>query len=244
MSKRKKVFITGGTGSVGEVLVRSFVNENYAVEFQYFSNTLKAKNLEKACSVKSYKIDFNNFFELPDVKYDIVINNSGINECSDLVHEVPDTILKKTIQINLVAPFNICKKFLPHMVANKWGRIININSIYGLRGTENNSPYNVSKHALSGLTKSIAKEYARYGITCNEICPSAIESDMMTRIANEEELKGTVKAGKYLEMVRTEIPAQRMANAQDIASIAIFLASEKASFITGTSIPVDGGLIC
>ena len=129
------------------------------------------------------------------------------------------------------------------MVNRRWGRVINISSIYGIRGTTNNLPYNSSKHGLSGFTKSIAKEYAAYGITCNEICPGAVESELMERIAARKEKEGRVTSrAEYLQMVRESIPAGRLAKPEEIACLALYLASDHAAFINGASIVIDGAL--
>jgi 3-hydroxybutyrate dehydrogenase len=130
------------------------------------------------------------------------------------------------------------------MIRRKWGRIINVNSIYGLRGADHNCPYNVSKHALSGLTKSIAKEYAVHQITCNEICPGAITSNLMSRIAEDAAREEGITPEAYLQEVASSYPAKRLVLPAEVADLAVFLASEQASYVNGASIPVDGGLIC
>ena len=129
------------------------------------------------------------------------------------------------------------------MISKKWGRIINISSIFGLRATTNNLPYNVSKHGLAGLTKSIAKEYATYGITCNGICPGTIESELMERIAQRKEKDFGIAKDEYFRSIRESIPARRFAKPIEIAQLALYLASEYAGYINGTSLVIDGGVI-
>ena len=130
------------------------------------------------------------------------------------------------------------------MVNNHWGRIINISSIFGIRGVDRNLPYTVSKHGLSGLTKTIAKEYARMGITCNEICPGPIDSEMIRRIAADKFREEGVNPQEYLSELENEIPAGRLSKVEDVTSLCVFLASKDAQYINGVSIPVDGGLTC
>ena len=89
----------------------------------------------------------------------------------------------RTIALNLTAPFLLIRQCLPHMVRENWGRIVNISSIYGLRAVETNLPYTVSKHGLSGLTKTVAREYGAHGITCNEICPGPMKSRLLLSLA-------------------------------------------------------------
>jgi NAD(P)-dependent dehydrogenase (short-subunit alcohol dehydrogenase family) len=242
--KSKKVFITGGTGSLGQSLIEAFYKNNYKVYFQYNSNKKKAKEISSLFSAKAFQIDFNNEFILPDIDFDIIINNLGINISDVITHEVSNESWDETLKINVTIPFKICKFYLPKMIDKNWGRIININSIYGLRGAEFNAPYNVSKHALSGLTKSIAKEYGALKITCNEICPGAIQSDLMNRIAKRAAKKDNSTAKAFLSDVASEYPLNRLIFPNEVSVYAIFLATEEASFINGTSAIVDGGLIC
>lgn len=181
---------------------------------------------------------------MPDINFDVIVNNTGINISDVLTHEVVESIWQETLNVNLTAPFKVCKFYLPKMIEKKWGRIININSIYGLRGVDNNSPYIVSKHGLTGLTKSIAKEYAIHGITCNEICPGAIESELMNRIAVRIAKEEGTTPENFLKEVASTYPSRRLVMPNEVSALALFLASEEASFINGSSIPVDGGLIC
>jgi 3-hydroxybutyrate dehydrogenase len=143
----------------------------------------------------------------------------------------------------VTAPFELVRHCLPSMIKQRWGRIINISSIYALRAAEGNLPYTVAKHGLSGLTKTLAKEYAEFGITANEICPGPIQSEMMDRIARDAASKSGSTSKAYLREVRDEIPARRMAKPEEVAGVALFLATEEAGYINGASIPVDGGLI-
>lgn len=243
-NNKKKVFITGGTGSVGISLIKSFSDAGFIVYFQFVKNAKKANEIEKAYKAKPLKIDFRTKFELPEIKFDIVINNAGINISGVLTHEVGDSTWLEMLKVNLTTPFQICKFYLPAMIKKRWGRIININSIYGLRGSDYNSPYNASKHGLAGLTKSIAKEYAIYGITCNEICPGAIKSGLMNRIARDVAKEEGIAPKDYLTEVASTYPTKRLVLPLEVSNLAVFLASEEASGINGSSIPVDGGLIC
>jgi NAD(P)-dependent dehydrogenase (short-subunit alcohol dehydrogenase family) len=129
------------------------------------------------------------------------------------------------------------------MTSRRWGRIINLSSIYGLRGTEHNLPYTASKHGLSGLTKTLAREYGDHGITCNEICPGPIASELLSRIGDYYFRHGGQTVEDFYSALASEIPLRRLAKPDDIAACAVFLAGENASYINGVSIPVDGGLI-
>lgn len=241
----RSVLITGGTGSIGRVLVSVFAKADYSVTFQYSTNATAAATIAAASGSRPVRIDFKtaSASDLPAEEFDVIINNAAINVSSVHSHEVSERVWSDTLLVNVTAPFLVVRRYLPAMIAARWGRIINISSIYGLRGCEQNLPYTVSKHALSGLTKTVSKEYAALGITCNEICPGPVESELMQRIAEREVSGATQSAESYLESVRQELPAKRMATAEDVANLALFLASEDAAYINGVSVPLDGGWI-
>jgi NAD(P)-dependent dehydrogenase (short-subunit alcohol dehydrogenase family) len=240
MEDNHTVLITGGTGSIGKTLVASFAENGYNVSFQYLSNDVEASRLENTYGVKGLKVDLciESQFEFGNV--DVLVNNAGVNLTSSFTHDITDSDWDTTLLLNITAPFKLCRSLLPRMIEQRWGRIINISSIYGFKCVEQNLPYNVSKHAMRGFTGSIAREYAASGITVNEICPGPVESDLMLRVARREK-DAEQSIEEYLNEVRREIPAQRMAVPGDVAAVALFLASEKASYINGTSIVVDGG---
>ncbi len=239
----KSVFVTGGTGSIGMALIEVFSNSGSNVFFQYNKNENQARELQNKYNAEAVKMDFEGDDLLPNTNFDIVVNNAGINITKSMALQVSSSDWKKTMKINLDTPYRVIIKYLPSMIKNKWGRIINISSIYGVRGSTNNLPYNTSKHGLSGLTKSIAKEYANSGITCNEICPGAVESKLMDLIAENKERDTGILKDEYLRSVMNTIPDKRFARPKEIAWLALFLASEFASHINGTSIIIDGGAI-
>jgi len=239
----RQVLITGGTGSVGQAIVKSFSNNGDNVTFQYHSNQAMAKDLEKTFGAEAIQIDLTKGFDLGRNDFDVVINNAGINTGDVITHKVTQEDWNRTLAINVTAPFRIAQVCLPSMAKNGWGRIINISSIYGLIIAEGYLPYNVSKHALSGLTKTICKEYAADGVTCNEICPGAIESELVERIAAKQASDKNTSKEKILNRFREENPMGRLAMPQEIADLALFLASPKAGYLNGASIPIDGGMI-
>ena len=241
--KARSVLITGGTGSVGQALVRGFTSTGYRVVFQFCHDKSMATRLKKECNAEPLQLDFEQHFVLPESNYDVVVNNAGINISDVPTDEVTLEDWTRTLQVNLTVPFLIIRQCLPSMKKQRWGRIINISSIYGLRGVEGNFPYTVSKHGLSGLTKTLAKEYAALGITCNEICPGPIDSKMMRDIAKRSAAQSGGTFHEYLKEVREEIPANRMCKPADVAALALFLASPAAGYLNGVSIPLDGGMI-
>lgn len=230
-----RVLITGGTGSVGTELVRRFSsNEKNDVTFTFNKNNRKANALAKQFQCKATKIeDIHN-------DYDIIVNNAAIVNSLVACEEVELETWEETLKVNLTLPFLVIKKNLPHMREKKWGRIINISSIYGVCAEEDVSPYSTSKHGLIGLTRSVAKEYAKYGITCNAICPGTIASALSERLAD---YYTTTEADRiaYFESLNDSIPAKRLVRPEEVANFVYFIASDEAAYINGATLMIDGG---
>jgi 3-oxoacyl-[acyl-carrier protein] reductase len=160
---------------------------------------------------------------------DILVNNAGVHNHLKS-WEIDETEWRRVLGVNLDGVFLCSKAFSHEMRAKKWGRIINISSILGFTGTDHEAHYGASKAAVVGLTKSLALELADYNITVNAIAPGWIETDMTSGVTSDEK-------NKALQL----IPLGRMGQPADIAHTAVFLASDKASFITGQTIHVNGG---
>jgi len=238
----RSVLITGGTGSVGRALVAAFSEAHYNVTFQFHSQVAVARDIgdRHKCTFLQFDLAQSH---MPEGEFDILVNNAAVNLSNHCTIDCSEQELMETLAINLLAPFRLTRHFLPRMQRQGWGRIINISSIYGLHAGEGNCPYTISKHGLSGLTKTVAKEYASLGVTCNEICPGPIKGDLMLRIANRSYSPEFHSPQEYLAAVAAEVPAKRMAQPEEIAALALFLASNEAQYINGASIPIDGGLI-
>lgn len=238
-----RVFVTGGTGTLGEAIVVAFAKAGYTTSFQYRSNQAVADRLISQFGVSGHKLDLSRPFELPSADIDVLINCAGINESEEVTHLVDPALWTQMLHLNLTVPFLLVREVVPGMVRRGWGRIVNIGSIYSLRAATNRAAYVASKHGLSGLTKTIAKEYASFGVTCNEICPSAVESQMIDRIARVRAHRQGRTVQEVLSDYRGLSPAGRMAMANEVASVALFLAGPAANFINGASLQVDGGLV-
>jgi NAD(P)-dependent dehydrogenase (short-subunit alcohol dehydrogenase family) len=165
-----------------------------------------------------------------------------VNISANLSASVTDFEWTTTLSINLSAPFFLVRAVLPNMIKKGFGRIINIGSIYSTRVVEKNLPYSVSKHGLSALTKTVAREYGKYGITCNEICPGPVNSRLMDEIAERNAAVLHISSDEYLHRIADSIPVPRLAQPTDIAEAALFLASEKAGYLNELSLTLDGGL--
>jgi NAD(P)-dependent dehydrogenase (short-subunit alcohol dehydrogenase family) len=230
-----KTLITGGTGTVGGELIKRFSESGgYDITFTYNSNTAKASELSRLYGCKGIRAE-----DTPD-DFDIIINNAGIVNSLVPCEIVELSKWEESLRVNLTLPFLLIKKNLLYMKSKGWGRIVNISSIYGVKAEEDVTPYSVSKHGLIGLTKSVAKEYAQYGITCNAICPGTIVSELSERLADyytssEQERK------EYFEALDEAVPAKRLVTPKEVADFAFFIASKEAAYINGATLMIDGG---
>ena len=160
----------------------------------------------------------------------VVINNAGITQDS-LFMRMSDSVWDKVFAINLDASMAIIRKFIRGMIKNKWGRIVNISSVVASTGNPGQSNYVASKGALNGLTKSLALEVATRGVTVNCISPGFIDTAMTAKLNDDQRSK-----------IIEKIPMGRMGVGDDISSLALFLASNESSYITGQNIHVNGGM--
>ncbi len=173
-------------------------------------------------------------------RVDILVNNAGVGGGGSVTETTPDA-WRKVMSINLDTAFLLARAFLPGMVERKWGRLIQIASLGGKRPFAHAAPYSISKHALIGLTRSIALDYARDGITSNAICPSWTRTDMAERFASSlSQSRGIPKEEAYAQMAAT-LPQNRIVEPEEVAELAVMLASDGARGINGQAISVDEG---
>jgi 3-hydroxybutyrate dehydrogenase len=174
-------------------------------------------------------------------RLDVLVNNAGIQHVAPL-QEFPAAKWDAIIAINLSSAFHTTRLALPSMIANKWGRIINIASAHGLVGSAFKSAYVAAKHGMLGLTKVTALEVAEMGITCNAICPGYVYTPLVEmQIEGQAKAHGIPREQVIREVLLAQQPNKRFATTDELGNIAVFLASDAASSITGTAIPVDGG---
>lgn len=239
--KDKKVLITGASGGIGNSMVKLFSNAGAIVGLAA-RNEEKLKNLANELPNKShiFKIDLSNlaevetFFETADKEMngiDILICNAGITK-DMLSMRMKTEDFQDVLNVNLTSTFVLNREACKKMMRRKFGRIINISSIVGVMGNPGQANYCASKAGMIGMTKSIAQEYASRGITINCIAPGFIKTPM-TEVLTDEQKKAMLD----------KIPVGRFGNSEDIANTALFLASEEASYITGQTIHVNGGMI-
>lgn len=240
--KEKIVLITGATRGIGRSIAERFlVSKDYKIVIGYKDNKDMAESLVRSeelamavridiASVNSIDKAFNEI-ESKFGSVDVLINNAGISQ-KKAFEDLNDEDWMNMLSINLLGSFRCTKRSLPNMKRNKFGRIINITSIGGQWGGIHQVHYAASKAGLINLTKSLAKQYSAYGICTNAIAPGLIETDM-----TKEELSSINK--KELE---STIPIKRLGKVEEVASLALFLASEEASYITGQTLNVNGGM--
>ena len=244
MFKDKVVLITGASQGIGKATALKFAEENATLainDIEGQEEQLKElKNeIEKMGGKASYYLaDVANYEEVEKMvqsikndlgKLDVLVNNAGI--CRDkTLAKMTKEDWQKVIDIDLTGVFNCTKAALPLIVNNR-GKIINVSSLVGIRGNFGQTNYAAAKAGIIGFTKSLAKEIGRFGVTVNAIAPGFIETNLTQKMP--EEIKG---------MVKKFTPLGRFGKPEEVAFLITFLASEKADFITGSVVSIDGGL--
>ena len=237
--KNKNILITGASGGIGKELVRKFVSLGGNV-LGAGTKTEKLDLLKKEySSIKVKKFDISDhgrieeFIDNANLELgglDILVNNAGTN-MDNLSLRMKDEEWKKVIDINLSSTFLLCKYGIKKMLKNKYGRVINITSIVGHTGNLGQSNYAASKAGIVGMTKSLAIEYAKKNITLNCVSPGFIRTKMTDNITEN------IKA-----ILTSKIPMAKLGTGEDVANTVAFLSSDEASYITGETIHVNGGM--
>jgi 3-hydroxybutyrate dehydrogenase len=172
---------------------------------------------------------------------DILVNNAGVQYVSP-VEEFPPERFGGIVALMLVAPFRLARAVLPGMYSRNWGRIVNISSIHGLRASAYKSAYVAAKHGLEGLSKVIALEGGPRGVTSNTICPAYVRTPLVERqIADQARVHGIPEDEVVEKIMLTEPAIKRLVEPSEVAQAALYLCSSAASFVTGTSVLLDGG---
>ena len=243
--KGKTAIITGATRGIGKGIVKAFAAHGANILFTYSSSTDLAKQIESDLStkdliVKGFKSDASNFEDCHNLVeqinkdfpvIDVLINNAGITR-DNLLMRMHEEDFDKVIEINLKSVFNMTKAIQRIMLKQRFGSIINMSSVVGVKGNAGQSNYAASKAGIIGFSKSIALELGSRNIRCNVIAPGFIETEM-TEVLDE----------KIVEEWRNSIPLKRGGKPSDIADTCVWLASDMSSYITGQTIHVNGGLL-
>lgn len=238
------VLVTGGSRGIGEAVSLAFAADAYTVVINYLSNDARAHSLASRISAKGavalcFKADVSSETAVAGMvsavierfgRIDVLVNNAGLVRGGALP-QTQEKTWDEVININLKSVFRTCKAVMPHMIGARSGAIVNIASLSGIIGLAGDAPYSAAKGAVIAFTKALSKEVAGFGIRVNCVAPGAIETVMT------EDIFDDIKSG-FLE----EIPLRRLGRPEEVAGAVRFLASDEASYMTGTTIVVSGGL--
>lgn len=255
--KDKLAFITGGGRGIGSAIAVAFAREgaNVAVaarteeQVQAVAQAISDKHGVKAipivCDVSNTE-QVREAFAKVEKEFshgpDILVNNAGIAVSAAFL-KTDDELWQRHLAINLSGTFYCTRAALPAMLERGWGRIINIASIAGKTGAPYVAAYTASKHGVLGLTRSLALEVALKGITVNAICPGYVDTEMTTRGIENITSRTGRSAEESLELLKRMSPQNRLVTSEEVAAVALLLASEEGRGITGQAINVDGGTV-
>ncbi|HRP89747.1 MAG TPA: 3-oxoacyl-[acyl-carrier-protein] reductase [Edaphocola sp.] len=242
----KTAIVTGGSRGIGEAIVRKFAEQGANVAFTYLSSEEKASKLAQELSVNGvkvlgYKSDAGNFAQTESLvaeilkefgTVDICVNNAGISK-DNLLLRLSEDQWDDVLQANLKSVYNLTKQVIRPMMKAKSGSIINMSSVVGVQGNAGQSAYAASKAGVIGFSKSIADELGSRNIRCNAIAPGFVETDM-THYLQE--------GGEAVEKWLAKIPLNRFATPEEVANVALFLASDLSAYVTGQVVNVCGGM--
>ena len=254
----RTAFITGGGRGIGRAVAQAFAREGARVfvvartveEVERVAAELRAEFGEgaaahAACDVSDPRSVVEAFAAarafLGDGP-DILVNNAGVAESSKFT-ETSDEFWRRHLDINLSGTFHCMREALPSMLAKGWGRVINVASVAGKTGAPYVAAYAASKHGVLGLTRSVALEVAARGVTVNAVCPGYVDTEMTARAVENITAKTGRPADEALEAIKRMSPQQRLVTPEEVAALALLLASQEGRGITGQAINVDGGTV-
>ena len=241
----KTVLITGASGGIGSACVRLFAASGYKVAVHYNSDEAAANKLKDelhgngceavcVCADLRDEAQVNKMFADVESRLgevDVLVNNAGVSQ-QKLFTDTTPADYDFVFGVNTLGTVNCCRAALPAMIRRKSGRIINVSSMWGVSGASCEVLYSASKAAVIGFTKALAKEVGPSGITVNCIAPGVINTKMNKNLSEED-----------MAVLSDETPLCRIGEPEEVAHAVVFLASDKASFITGQILGVDGGFI-
>jgi acetoacetyl-CoA reductase len=236
---KKTALVTGGTRGIGGGISRALHEAGYLTAANYHLGAANAEKFSDETGIPVFSWDVSDYesckrgmaevCEKLGGSADILVNNAGITRDA-MLHRMEPADWRAVISTNLDSVFNMCRLAIPAMREKKFGRIINISSVNGLKGQVGQSNYSAAKSGILGFTKSLALESASKGITVNAVAPGYVSTDMTGAIRED-----------VMESIKNSIPAGRLGRVEEIADLVLFLAGDKSSFITGSVFSINGG---
>ncbi len=228
----KKVVVTGASRGIGRAIAGAFRTEGAWV----IGTSTGLRTADQLCQ-EWIAADFSDSGQITacarrvrEIAPDVLVNNAGINKISPFA-EIDAEDFLKIQQVNVFAPFAMCQAVIPGMKTKKWGRIVNISSIWGKISKEQRASYSASKFAIDGLTAALAAEHTADGILANSVAPGFIDTELTSQLMGEI----------GIERITATVPARRLGRPEEIARLVLWLASEENTFVAGQNIAIDGG---
>ncbi|MFD9125147.1 3-hydroxybutyrate dehydrogenase [Kitasatospora sp. NPDC059571] len=238
----RTVLVTGAASGIGRACALGFAGAGARV-YVVDRAAEAAKAVAEECGGTALVVDLSDPVAVDGLPEDadIVVNNAGIQHVAP-VHDFPPERFQLIQRVMVEAPFRIIRRSLPHMYAQEWGRIINVSSVHGLRASPFKSAYVAAKHALEGLSKVVALEGAPYGVTSNCVNPGYVRTPLVENQIASQSLAHGIPAQDVVEQIMLERSAiKRLIEPDEVAQAALWLCSPHSGYVTGTSLPLDGG---
>jgi 3-hydroxybutyrate dehydrogenase len=239
----RRVLVTGGASGIGAACAEKFAAAGAAVTVADVDEQ-GARKVAEPLGGSFAGVDLTDpSFDARGLAagQDIIVNNAGIQHVSP-VEEFPEEKFRQILALMLEAPFRLVRAALPHMYDQRWGRIVNISSVHGLRASAYKSAYVAAKHGLEGLSKTVALEGGGRGVTSNTICPAYVRTPLVEKqIADQARVHGIPEAEVIEEIMLTEPAVKRLVEPAEVADLAVFLCGPRMSFANGSSFVLDGG---
>jgi acetoacetyl-CoA reductase len=238
VSMGRVALVTGGTRGIGEAISTSLQGAGYRVAANFGANEQAAKAFTERTGIPSYRFDVGDYQAVAEAiarieqevgPIEVLVNNAGITRDTTL-HKMSYDLWEQVIRTNLTSCFNTCRAVIEGMRERGFGRIVNIGSINGQAGQFGQVNYSAAKSGIHGFTKALAQEGAGKGITVNSLTPGYVDTEMVRAVPPQ-----------VLEKIIARIPVGRLGKPEDIARTVLFLVADEASFITGSTVSVNGG---